>query len=244
MGIPRLRDLYADVVVRTGGVRTNLRRSRTMLQDYVALTKVKREVPWLADVVREIGPCRRQLRGRYEQYTNFVSNPGNALSLKSSAFLFALCRKLRPARVLDLGSGFTSYVTRTYQSESSSPVSIVSVDDSQEWLERTGDYLDRVGLSTEGLINLSDFEKSGLGAFDVTLYDLGSMETRLRWLPHALSCVQPDSGIAIIDDCHFGDFLAEAESQVRDLGGRTHDISRLTRDQFDRVSFLVTNIPR
>jgi hypothetical protein len=237
-----LRDVYADIVVNTGGVRTNLRRLRTKIADTRALSAARHDEPWLAEVTERIGPCRRRLRGRYSQYTDFVSNPGNALSLQSSALVYALCETLRPASVLDLGSGFSSYVVGTYQAESTHTVLVRSVDDSREWLERTRDYLERVGLPTEGLRSLSEFEASGCGIFDLVIYDLGSMETRKQWLKNAMLCIKPLTGVAVVDDCHIGDFASDVASAVRERRGRLHDVAGLTRDRFGRRSYLVTGL--
>jgi len=237
-----IRNVYADIVVNTGGVRTNLRRLRTRIADTRALSAARRSEPWLSEVIEHIGPCRRRLRGRYSQYTDFVSNPGNALSLQSSALVYALCETLRPASVLDLGSGFSSYVVGTYQGESTQTVLVRSVDDSREWLERTRDYLKQLGLPTEGLRSLDEFEATGCGIFDLVIYDLGSMETRKRWLRNAILCVKPVTGVALIDDCHVGDFASQVVSAVRERGGRLYDIARITRDRFGRRSFLVTGL--
>jgi len=237
-----LRGVYSDIVVTTGGVRTNLRRVRTKLADRRALSAARRSEPWLAEVTQHVAPCRRRLRGRHSQYTDFVSNPGNALSLQSSALVFALCEVLRPASILDLGSGFSSYIVSTYQAESSEQVLVRSVDDSSEWLARTSDYLELTGLPTGGLCSLVQFEESGCGVFDLVIYDLGSMETRKRWLKNALMCVRPATGVALIDDCHVGDFANDVLTAVRERGGRCHDVAGLTRDRFGRRSFLVTGL--
>jgi hypothetical protein len=116
-----MRDAYADIVVNTGGVRTNLRRLRTKIADTRALSAARRDESWLAEAIERIGPCRRRLRGRYSQYTDFVSNPGNTVATVVSSGL-CVVRDLRPASVLDLGSGFSSYVVSTYQAESTHPV--------------------------------------------------------------------------------------------------------------------------
>lgn len=237
-----LRELYADVVVRTGGIRTNLKRVQRTFVDRRALSTVLGHEPWLRDVLRVLRPCARKLRGRYSQYTNFVSNPGNALSLRSSALLYALCETLQPASILDLGSGFSSYVTRTYQAESTSQIVVVSVDDSPEWLLRTRDYLERVELSYQELCTLEEFESRDHVPFDLVVYDLGSMDTRTRWLGQAISYIKPVSGVGLIDDCHFPNFAGHVTATTHRAGGNCFDIASITRDQFGRFSFLLTGL--
>jgi predicted O-methyltransferase YrrM len=154
-----------------------------------------------------------------------------------------MCRVIQPNTVLDLGSGFSSYVVRSYQATSRDAV-VTSVDDSPEWLDRTRDYLQQLGLSTDALMSLDDFESAGLGRFDLVVYDLGSMETRARWLNNAISYIRPSSGVAIIDDCHFSDFASQVTEAVGRLHGKVHDVARVTRDRFGRRSLLVAQLSR
>ena len=228
---------------RNGGLRGAVRRARQLIDDRRATTRLVSENPWMRDVVERIEHSRRSLKPRHTQYTNFVSNPGHALSLESSALIHALCHSMRPHRVIDLGSGFSSYVLRHYQAEVDDEVVVRSVDDSPEWLERTRDYLLEKKLSTDNLVALGDIGPSDAGAYDLVVYDLGSMDTRSRWLSAALGLPRPSSGIMIVDDCHFDDFRANLIANVQDLGGRCIDLQCITRDHFGRFESLVTSLP-
>jgi len=231
------------LISKIGGVRTALRRALEKLNDSRETARLVKQNPWLRDVVGQIDRSKRMLRPRYLQYTNFVSNPGHALSLESCALLHAMCHVMQPRQVLDLGSGFSSYVLRTYQAESNEAVKVRSIDDSPEWLERTRDYLLEKGLSADDLSTLDDLDPSDVGAYDLVTYDMGSMETRRRWLSTVLSYPRPGRGMMIIDDCHFEDFTADVTARVRELGGRSLNLRCLTRDQFGRFAYLVTSLP-
>ena len=64
-----------------------------------------------------------------------------------------ICQVLAPARVLDLGSGFSSLALRHYAASAAHAVRVVSVDDDPRWLDTTRDYLEAHGHS-EGELRL------------------------------------------------------------------------------------------
>jgi hypothetical protein len=68
------------------------------------------------------------------------------------------------------------------------------------------------------------------------------METRKQWLKNAMLCIKPLTGVAVVDDCHIGDFGSDVVSAVRERRGRLHDVAGLTRDRFGRWSYLVTGL--
>ena len=146
-----------------GGIRSKLWNARRKLRDRRAVSRLVGENPWLGDVVRHMEHSTRMLTPRYLQYTNFVSNPGHALSLEACALVHSLCHVMQPRHVMDLGSGFSPYVFRSYQAEAQEEVKVRSVDDSPEWLQRTNDYLQEKGLSTDDLVTLGDLGPSDVG---------------------------------------------------------------------------------
>src|SRR5690348_5146340 len=62
-----------------------------------------------------LDPCRAELEAEHRAYVREVSSPEYTISLGLAAFLLALCRSRRPGRILDLGSGFSSYLFRLHQ---------------------------------------------------------------------------------------------------------------------------------
>lgn len=77
----------------------------------------------------------------HERYVTEVSNRYWAASLQLSAFLWHLCRTIDARSVLELGSGFTTYVFRRYAAESSHDVRVLSADTDEAWVERTLTFL-------------------------------------------------------------------------------------------------------
>jgi hypothetical protein len=62
-----------------------------------------------------------------------------SVSVELAVFLDVLCRLIEPDRILDLGSGFSSFVLRRHLASRDVGVHSViwSIDDSPEWLEQT-----------------------------------------------------------------------------------------------------------
>jgi predicted O-methyltransferase YrrM len=142
-----------------------------------------------------------ELAPLHEAYVEDVSTPDYAISLPLAAFLLVLCRRRRPARLLDLGSGFSSFVLRMYQAGAPGRPEVWSVDDDDAWLERTAGYLRERGLGTDHLMGLDTFRRSATGSFDLVLHDLGAIDSpaRAALLPTALELTAP-SGVVVIDD--------------------------------------------
>jgi predicted O-methyltransferase YrrM len=139
------------------------------------------------------------LEPRYREYCATVSIEGMAASLGLATVLLRLCEITLPRTIVDLGSGFSSYVFRSWAATCDARV--ISVDDDADWLERTADYLRARALPTDGLLTWDSFAAEPVPA-DLVLHDLGSMETRLRTLTEVVRVVPP-GGIVVFDDVHF-----------------------------------------
>jgi len=149
----------------------------------------------LALLMGEIGPA-------YLNYAGIVSAPDHAASLETSALLLYICRKVRARRVLDLGSGFSSFVLRAYAHSAHWPVTVVSVDTDPEWLAKTAEFLDgRTNVPGE-LITWDEFNRrADWEPFDVIFHDLANGETREGAVPWVCRLVA-ENGVVIFDDAH------------------------------------------
>ena len=93
--------------------------------------------------------ARARLEPIYTLYVNTVSSFQMALSLESAALVWALCDERRPAKIVDLGSGFSSFVLRHWAKVSGREVEVWSVDDDAEWLQKSKEFCASTGVSTE-----------------------------------------------------------------------------------------------
>ena len=96
--------------------------------------------PELTQLVSEQARAQTQLRPLYEEYVTSVSTADMAVSLPIASLCLALCRIEHPKRILDLGSGFSSFIFRMHATELGG-CEVYSADDSAEWLHKTRDYL-------------------------------------------------------------------------------------------------------
>lgn len=181
---------------------------------------------------------RDRLAAVYDQYVSKVSVPDMAISLELAAAMLSLCRILHPLRVVDLGSGFSSFVLRLYARDSASDVVTVSVDDSAEWLSKTRQFLDDHNLDASALVTWSSFRESGEDGFDLVLHDLGGIPLRGRVLPEVLELARPGA-ILIFDDAHMPRYRTRLRKVVSEAGLAAYNLRTITKDPIRRYSLLV-----
>jgi predicted O-methyltransferase YrrM len=184
----------------------------------------------------------RSLARAHRRYAREVSSAQYALSLETCAFLDALCRVRRPARILDLGSGFSSYLFRRYRQSAGSGVFVKTVDDDLVWLGKTKSFLEASSLPADGLLPLGGLDAGDAGSYDLVCHDLGDMATRARLLPRALDCAKPGSGVVLIDDVHMDDYRAVVEAELGRRSVPPIRIRETTLDRFGRYAWLVTGL--
>ena len=180
------------------------------------------------------GTCREQLRSAYEDYVKHVSRADMAASLELAALLLALCRINQWRRLLDLGSGFSSYVFRLYAKQNPG-ITVCSVDDDAAWLERTSSYLTGQHLSNENLFCLDDFMRSNPAPFDCILHDLNFVEVRILHVEEGLRLLSP-GGLAIFDDAHKADYRAALMKILSSRPGITYSLKPVTLDTYGRYA--------
>jgi hypothetical protein len=170
------------------------------------------------------------LAGHYADYTRSVSPAGHALSLETAAMAWWMCDKLRPRRLVDLGSGFSSFVLRHWQQQFQAPVIVSSVDDNPAWLERSRSFCASKGQALEGFGLWDSFQAATpAGSLNLVIYDLGRMPVRDRELDRALDLVSP-TGVIIIDDMHKYNYGLRVRAALSTRGWLALDMSSVTRD--------------
>lgn len=184
--------------------------------------------------VDEWATLSETLRPVYDDYVRNVSDAEWSVSLQTATYLFHLCRATSPARLLDTGSGFSSYVFRLYATEAES-VTVVSADDDEEWLDRTRVFLRQRGLSTDGLVAWPPDDLAA-GRFDLVFHDLAYSSVRVDTLPLVLRAVRRGGGIVVLDDAHhYGErIFADGRAAGLDL----YSLRVRTVDGFGRYAVL------
>jgi predicted O-methyltransferase YrrM len=148
-----------------------------------------------------------------------------------------VCVAAQPERILDLGSGFSSYVLRYYAASTGHDVSVVSVDDSEAWLERTRQFLADNALETGELRTWSDFVPEPGEPFDLIFHDLAGGELRETGMSVAVRALAP-RGLIVFDDAHHPGHRRAARRVAREAGLATYSLYRWTRDAYGRFAML------
>ena len=196
----------------------------------------------LSDVFTFLTPARLtaakdSLCEAYVDYVHAVSTPDMAISMQTAAFLSALCEGLKPQFILDLGSGFSSFVLRLHATATSQGV-VWTIDDDLAWLERTRDFLDARRLETDNMLLWRGMPSSK--QFDLVFYDLDGMAMRARELRNVLEHVGP-TAILVLDDMHKEEYAPEVERTLRTGRWRYFDASACTMDQYGRFCGVVVS---
>lgn len=133
------------------------------------------------------------LEERHAQYLAAGADKAYALSLPIAKWLDALIDERKSRRILDIGSGFTSYITRRHDAE------CTSIDEDQSWAQFTRDFLLDTGSRDP---NVTTDLAAVTGKFDLVILDAGYETHRMQLLRRAAMMVQ-DGGLLVIDDGHF-----------------------------------------
>jgi predicted O-methyltransferase YrrM len=182
----------------------------------------------------EIG---RKLLPYYNHYVTDVSNEIMAVSFKLSVFLFYLCGLRKPGRILDLGSGFSSFVFRYFMSHADPKPVVWSIDDSTEWLDKTRSFLIANDVNPEQLISWNDLMKSSAHPFDFVFYDLGGFDFRKSSLEKILNMTDR-RGIIVLDDMHSADYGLYTREVLKKSRMHYYNIREFTNDKFGRYSLM------
>jgi predicted O-methyltransferase YrrM len=154
--------------------------------------RLKRYKPDLAP--RHWQPETSGLAEPYRRYVHEVSSPDHAASLEVCVYLDMVCRARQAKRMLDTDSGFSSYVLRRYAATQSG-AAVVSADHSQDWLDKTQDFLAANDLPVDGLIAWEAIERQPRSTFDVIFHDVAGGRIRETGMPSVARLLRPGGAL-------------------------------------------------
>lgn len=186
-------------------------------------------------VAEEFNKRKKALATAHQEYVQSVSSEDMAVSLQTAVLLQLVCRLLAPASVLDLGSGFSSYVLRRQRQEEGLAMRVLSLDTNPAWLERSQEYVRQQGLGDEGfgLWDAADDE-----VFDLVFLDIERPPQRNSFVPPTLQRFCRNHTALLLDDLHMSGYrLYVLETLLQ--GSFCHlDCRRYTMDRFGRWASL------
>jgi predicted O-methyltransferase YrrM len=208
---------------------------RTAERDAERLTA---RLPFLADYERRADGRRHELAAAHRAYTSSVSPDPISISLELAVFLGVVCDATRPRAILDLGSGFSSYVFRSYAKGAGDPPPVVhSIDHSAEWLVETRRFLEPRGLDCHHLTTWDAFVAADKPPFDLVLVDIADLGTRVRLMDLVLGACRP-GGMIVIDDMHVPGYRRTILRELEERRLEHFSLRSFTRKRL-RYSYLV-----
>jgi predicted O-methyltransferase YrrM len=215
----------------------------------------RRDAQRLAELFEELRNYRSLLaagipdmKHAYGKYVAAFSTPEMAVSLETSLFVYVLAKATRARRILDLGSGFSSYVLRLYSVDAGSDIVVYSVDDDKGWLARTREFLSLSRLREDLLLDWQAFQQVTGVRFDLIFHDLGNMTLRAQSLPFVISLLDP-RGVLVLDDMHKTGTGLEvgyprlARRTVRQAGLSILSARQYTLDRYKRYCEIALRLP-
>ncbi len=189
--------------------------------------------PHLVPDEGELKEAAHELFPAWADYVTHVSPYVMAISLETSAYILWAARATGATSAIDFGSGFTSYVLRCALDD------VWSIDDSREWLDWTGTFLERYGKRYRGrMCQWKFFRYYDQRPRDLVVYDFSGGEMREKYFGYAMQMIAP-GGIAVLDDAqhpeHQKTMHQEAREQCCDIFG----LREWTRDGVDRYAALI-----
>ena len=195
--------------------------------------QTERKAGGLVPLEHENFRYRQFLAPTYGDYVARVSWADHAVSLRTAAVLLQFCESRSPRRLLDTGSGYSSYVLRRYAKESGAEV--VSVDDDAAWMTKTEGFLAEYDLADTGrLLSWEEFREEK-DKFDLIFHDLGTGGTRVASMEWVSYCALPGAAI-VFDDIHVPAIRAEARRVSQNLHRRLLSLAGVTHDEINRYA--------
>jgi predicted O-methyltransferase YrrM len=177
-----------------------------------------------------------QLRPAYDRYVTEISTWKWAVSWPTSRLLDSLCEELRPQRILDLGSGFSTYVLASWAQRSGADVEIVSADDSTEWLAKTRTFLEGEGLDAQ-LIDATELATLPDASFDLAFDDIGRSEERANVLATVMRVMKP-RGVVVLDDMNVRGYRKQVRARLDAGNWPLYSVRQQTIDAKGRFAML------
>ncbi|GAB4202744.1 MAG: hypothetical protein Fur0023_08930 [Bacteroidia bacterium] len=178
------------------------------------------------------------IKTKYDYYIKNISREDMAISLELSLFLWELLLQKRPKYIMDLGSGFSSYIFSLYKMKYNKESVIVSIDDDKKWIDKTIDFLRNDNLDANNVfILLDDYNFKDDSLFDFILLDLNFVEKRKNYILPCLNKLKKD-GLILFDDVHKIEYGINVINRTKGKVTKLYNIENYVRDKYNRYSFL------
>lgn len=142
-----------------------------------------------------------ELKDMYSYYTTNISNQSMAASLKCCVFLLCLYEALEPKKILDLGSGFSSYALRYFSGRFLPESEIYSVDSSKGWLEKSKQFSQVNTLDSEHFYHWDEIKNKKI-PFELIFMDIDFSKNRVNYYEPVCKQFLAEKTFMLVDDMH------------------------------------------
>jgi len=197
-------------------------------QPNVYLTRIKKE-------------DRLAIESVHREYCDNYSDQIFSISNRASIAIYNLICFCKPPVILDLGSGFTTWLSY-YATRNSEGTTIISVDSSYDWIAKNEEFLHKHNIDS-AIINYQTFKENSpnlpYGSFIINdIGDPGNFTLRESSLSLLTEYVR-NGAILFLDDIHKPSVKAAALKFIRENNFRFQDLCSVTFDHLGRYSWLI-----
>jgi predicted O-methyltransferase YrrM len=175
----------------------------------------------------------KEIRPAYNKYVKEVSNRVMAASMECCVFLMVMCKDIKPKKVLDLGSGFSSYALRYYKNKYYKDMEVWSVDSNDKWLLKSKQFIKDYGLNTDHFYTweeMMDIDEK----FDLVFLDIDASKNRPAYLKPVIENFMTSDSFILLDDMHKGGLAKRFKAIMDDYMYDSIDVKNRTLDSGGR----------
>jgi len=173
----------------------------------------------------------------YDKYISTISTRSMAASLLCCSYFIHLIKTLNPKRVIDFGSGFSSFAIRKYNKLTGSKIETWSVDSDKLWLERSIEFCNENGVDTNHFYTWDQVKDNDV-PFDLIFFDIDRTVNRIRYFNDLFDRFSDNGSYILFDDMHKKVLSRHLHSKLKHIDHIFYDTSEVTRDR-NRYSYLV-----
>jgi predicted O-methyltransferase YrrM len=179
------------------------------------------------------------LKSDYKKYIDQISVDYMAASLECCKFLLAIYDFTKSKNILDLGSGFSSYTLRLFKKFRMFDSNIISVDTSEEWLNKTSNFCIENHVDGDNFITWGQF-KNKENKFDLIFLDIDYTKNRPSYYNLVFENLSKKGTFILCDDMHKKDLSLPLNKYLENKKNlKKHDVKEYTLDKFKRFATLI-----
>jgi predicted O-methyltransferase YrrM len=156
-----------------------------------------------------------------------------AIGVPTAVWLWTWIKTFRPRSILELGTGFSTYVIRECLAHYDIPCSVYSVDLTSRWNKVTWAECERLGLSADIFMHYAAFKQKKREPFDLVFLDVEDTKTRLKMVNEVVGWVA-ENGTLVLDDYHMEHYGPRIKVLLETHGFFVTPHQSTTTDEFGR----------